>query len=233
MIDWHSHILPAVDDGSRSTAESVGMLKMLAEQGVDTVVATPHFYANDESIEDFLQRRSAAYETLKKEAANAPEILLGAEVRYYQGIGRMENINKLSIAESRLLLLEMPFSVWTEYTVRELVELSSRSDIKLCLAHIDRYLRLQKRSVWERLYESGILMQVNASFFIDLFTRRRAIEMLCEGAIHFIGSDCHNLKSRPPCIGEAFGQIRRKTGEELLSQVNELGKALLENNKQL
>ncbi len=228
MIDWHSHILPAVDDGSKNMAESIEMLKRLAEQGVDTVVATPHFYANDESVEDFLRRRDGAYETLKREAPNAPEILLGAEVRYYQGIGRMENLDKLSIGESRLLLLEMPFSVWTEYTVRELVELSTRSDIKLCLAHIDRYLRLQKRSVWERLYESGILMQVNASFFTDFFTRRKALVMLCEGAIHFIGSDCHNLRSRPPRIGEAFGLIRRKTGEELLSQVNELGKALLE-----
>ncbi len=229
MIDWHSHILPEVDDGSKSTAESIEMLKRLAEQGVDTVMATPHFYANDESVESFLERRDAAYGTLKNELPeNVPEIICGAEVRYYQGIGRLENLGRLTIGESRLLLLEMPFSRWTEYTVRELVEMSSRRDIKLVLAHIDRYLSFQKRTVWERLYESGALMQVNASFFTELFTRRKALDMLCREEIHFIGSDCHNLKSRPPRIGEAFELIRRKTGEELLSQLNGFGESLLE-----
>ena len=50
MIDWHSHVLPQMDDGSKSAEESLAMLKMQSEQGVDTVIATPHFYANDESL---------------------------------------------------------------------------------------------------------------------------------------------------------------------------------------
>ena len=53
MIDWHSHVLPALDDGSRSVDESLALLKMLSEQGVDTVIATPHFYADRESLSSF------------------------------------------------------------------------------------------------------------------------------------------------------------------------------------
>ena len=45
MIDWHSHILPEMDDGSRDTDESIAMLEALKHQGVDTVIATPHFHA--------------------------------------------------------------------------------------------------------------------------------------------------------------------------------------------
>ena len=66
MIDWHSHVLPALDDGSHSIAQSLEMLTMLKEQGVDTVIATPHFYANDESVEKFLERRERSARALKR-----------------------------------------------------------------------------------------------------------------------------------------------------------------------
>ena len=48
MIDWHCHILPNMDDGSRDVAESISLINMQREQGIGTIVATPHFYANDE-----------------------------------------------------------------------------------------------------------------------------------------------------------------------------------------
>ena len=51
MIDFHTHILPLMDDGSKSIEESIKMLKMLSAQGVKRIVATPHFYANDESVD--------------------------------------------------------------------------------------------------------------------------------------------------------------------------------------
>ena len=54
MIDIHTHILPGLDDGSSSIEESEKMLCMLSEQGVDTVVATPHFYIDDTKGEEFL-----------------------------------------------------------------------------------------------------------------------------------------------------------------------------------
>lgn len=64
MIDFHSHILPGIDDGSASVEESLKLLEMLAEQGVKTVVATPHFYPDRTSVSDFLRRRDAAYQRL-------------------------------------------------------------------------------------------------------------------------------------------------------------------------
>ena len=66
MIDWHNHVLPKMDDGSHSVAESIAMLQAQAEQGITTVIATPHFYANDESIATFLERRSRAAQTLRE-----------------------------------------------------------------------------------------------------------------------------------------------------------------------
>lgn len=228
MIDWHSHILPGMDDGSRDTAESISLINMQVSQGVGTIIATPHYYANDETVDSFLDRRKKAFELLKTVLpADAPDILLGAEVRYYQGISRMADLEALTIEGSKLLLLEMPMSSWTEYMIRELIEMSGRGSIKIIIAHIDRYLNLQKKGVLERILESGILMQVNASFFISFASKRKALSLLKEGNIHFIGSDCHNTVSRPPRLDSAFRVIEKKFGEDYLNQMNEYGYFLL------
>ena len=228
MIDWHSHILPAMDDGSRSVAESISMINMQVSQGVSTVIATPHFYANDGTVDSFLDRRKKALELLEAELPDGPpRILLGAEVKYYQGISRLEELKALRIENTKLLLLEMPVSRWTESMIRELIELSGKSGIRIILAHMERYFKFQDQSVWERIFESGILSQANSSFFTSLATKRKALALLRDGRIRFIGSDCHNLTSRPPQIGKAFDIIKKKLGNDYISQMSEYGYSLL------
>ena len=229
MIDWHSHILPGMDDGSKDVAESISMLGMQASQGVETVIATPHFYANDETVDSFLNRRSKAMADLKSQLPeNAPKILLGAEVRYYQGISRLEGLQKLTVEGSKLLLLEMPMGVWTESMVRELVELSGKSSVRIVLAHVERYMRQQKQSSWDRIIESGILMQVNASFFASFTSKRKALTLLQDGVVQFVGSDCHNTTTRPPMLGKALEVIRKKLGEDYLDQMQQYGYSLFQ-----
>lgn len=228
MIDWHSHILPGMDDGSHDAAESISLVNMQRSQGIDIVIATPHFYANDETVDLFLDRRKRALDLLKAELPEGPpEIILGAEVRYYQGISRMDGLKALRIEGSKLLLLEMPMSSWTEYMIRELIEMSGRSSIKIVLAHMERYLTLQKQDTWNRILECGILMQANASFFTSFSTKRKALTLLKEDNIHFVGSDCHNMTLRPPQIGKAFETIKKKLGEDYIHQMNEYGYSLL------
>lgn len=227
MIDWHSHILPGMDDGSKNVAESIAMLNKQASQGIKTVVATPHFYANDETVDSFLKRRAVSHDSLRKEIPEFPiNLLLGAEVRYYQGISRMQDLKKLKIEGSKVLLLEMPFCQWTEYMIRDLIELTRIGGLQIVLAHIERYQSLQKKSDWLRIAESGILMQVNASYFRSLFTRRKAISLLENGGIHFLGSDCHNMAERPPLLGDACDIIKKKLGEEFLFQMNAFGHSM-------
>ncbi len=228
MIDWHSHILPAVDDGSRDVEESLALLAGELQQGVDTVIATPHFFANDESVDEFLARRDESFQKLSAvKGEGMPEIICGAEVKYYQGISKMEGLKKLCIGDSKLLLLEMSMSKWTEYTLSELTEMALRREVKVVLAHIDRYYSLQSAAAWERLYDSGILMQVNASYFTEFFTKRKALKMMAGGGIHFLGSDCHNITTRPPNLLNACEYIDKKLGADFLTQFNEYGYSLL------
>lgn len=230
MVDIHSHILPCVDDGSGSTQESVQLLNMLALQGIKTVVATPHFYANHQTVSQFIEKRNTAYENLKEAACdNVPEIILGAEVRYYEGISRMEDLSRLCIEGTSLLLIEMPTERWSEYTLKELISLSC-SGFRVILAHIERYIRLQREETILSLLENDILTQVNASFFLNLTTRSKAIKMLKNGYIHLLGSDCHNVLSRPPYIGEALQIIEKKTGKDFLDHMINYSNALLRNS---
>ena len=71
-------------------------------------------------------------------------------------------------------------------------------------------------------------MQVNANFFTTLFSRHKALSLLKEGKIQFIGSDCHNTNTRPPQINKAFEIIQKKLGDDYISQINEYGYSKLE-----
>ena len=230
MIDFHSHILPGVDDGSKSTQESLSLLKLLKQQGIDTVVATPHYYAGNESPETFVDRRHKAFIQLKEAKPDElPEIILGAEVEYYEGISKLDNLKLLSFGSNRLLLIEMPMCKWTELAIKELNALSHIKGYTVILAHIERYIKYQPPKTWRRLRDFGILMQVNASFFNGFFTRRKALSMLNNGEINVIGSDCHDLVNRPPAIGNCYDIIKSKSGRRFLSDFTEYNKSLLFN----
>lgn len=216
-IDFHSHILPGMDDGCKTLSESVAVLEMLSGQGVGVVAATPHFHINRETVEEFKHRRAYSYSALQREMCSAaPEIKLGAEVRYYEGISRLPGLQDLCLEGTNFLLLEMPMGKWTEAWVQELIRMSCSGAVSVILAHVERYLKDQSCAVWQRLTEEGVLLQANATFFLNTFTRRKAFSMLRKGWIHVVGSDCHNLTDRAPRIGKALGLIRKKYGEEFL-----------------
>lgn len=218
MIDFHSHILPGIDDGSRDVSESLALLDMLRDQQVTTVVATPHFYANEQSVDTFLRRRQRAYDALldATDGDTVPTVIMGAEVLFYSGISRLDGLDRLCISGTRLLLLEMPMTRWTSSVVQELLEIVNNLNLTVILAHIERYISLQRPDTFDILRNNGVIMQVNASYFIERFTRRSALRQIGRGEIRLLGSDCHSLHTRPPRLDAAADIIRKKYGEELL-----------------
>ncbi len=223
MIDFHTHILPGMDDGSKNVRQSLEMLRMEQKMGIDTVFLTPHFYASQNSPETFLNRREEAWERLQEDMEeNLPQLLLGAEVQYYESIGYAENLSSLCIQGTNLLLLEMPFNRWDDRAVRTVLDLNGMDGIQIVLAHIDRYLKFVKEDVWDLFQRSGILMQLNASAFSGLLHRRKAVSLMQNGFVQFIGSDCHNLDSRKPnweLVPEKAWQIAQQNCDYLLRQI--------------
>ena len=221
MTDFHMHVLPGIDDGSKNADMSVEMLERSAAYGVDTVCATSHFYAHENSLGRFLRRRAEAFERLSQAMDgrdDLPEILLGAEVYYFSGVSAMDGLERLCLEGTDLLLLEMPFVPWPDRVLRE-VETIQRSGLQVAAAHIERYLLIQPRRTMEAFFDLGTFIQCNGSFFLSRRTARQAMRLLRQGRIHFLGSDAHNMTSRPPDLGQAVQAIGKKLGRQALDQL--------------
>jgi len=121
------------------------------------------------------------------------------------------------------LLLEMPFCKWSEFAFKELIALSCKGNITLVLAHIERYINFQASGVIDTLLQNGVLLQVNASAFSDFFLKNKILKLLKNQAIHFIGSDCHNLTTRPPQILFAYNAIEKKLGKDFVNDFVQFG----------
>ena len=220
-----------MDDGSKSVDESLELISLLSGQDVDTVVATPHFYAENERVDSFLKRRSESMDLLKSELRResrfqSSSVVSGAEVRYYKGISRLDGLEKLKIERSRLLLLEMPFERWSDYVLKEVEEISRSGTISVLLAHVDRYYGFVDISAFDRLRQNGVDLQINAEAFDSFFSRAKAYKMIRSGLARFLGSDCHNLDTRAPKIGDAFDYIRKKAGKDFLHGMDRFGHSL-------
>lgn len=232
MVDFHSHVLPGMDDGSADVGESSALLTELSHQNIDTVAATPHFIAGRESVDRFLRRREESFLQLKSaDIGSFPELRLGAETEFYDGISRLDELTKLCIEGTDILLLEMPNVKWSGCTVRELYELVSSGTMTVMLAHVERCLFMQDNEVVDNLLHSGVIMQSNASFFINRFTRRKALALLNNNIIHVLGSDCHNVTARPPRLGQALEVIQRRLGESAVRRLNDTCSRLLNAQK--
>ena len=214
MTDLHMHVLPEMDDGSRNTGMSVAMLERSVAYGVDTVAATSHFYAEDNDINRFLARRRSAYDRLMEAMAgrdDLPQLLLGAEVLYFSGMSTVDSLDMLCLEGTDLLLLEMPFVQWTDRVLRE-VDAIQRSGLQVVAAHIERYMDIQPRRTMEAFFDLGTFIQCNGSFFLSRRTVRQALRLFWQGQIQFLGSDAHNMTTRPPNLGEAVQIIAKKFG---------------------
>lgn len=213
MFDSHTHILPGIDDGSGSIAESLAMLDALRDQGVSEIAATPHFYADYMSPDRFFAERVAAWENLKPYLSpDYPKIRLGAEVRYFEGLHRINRIEDFCIGGTKLLLVEMPECTWTTRMISSIVDLNNRECVIVLLAHIERYLCFRNKNAIDQLLQCGVFAQASTSFFVK--ERRTAMRMLQEGKIHFLGSDCHNMTGRKPDFASALKVISHDNGKE-------------------
>ena len=228
MIDFHTHILPGMDDGSRSPEETGEMLRLMQEQGVDVAVATPHFDMRRETIEGFLERRrqSAA---LIPEDFRAVQIVLGAEV-FYCGVElhQIEQIENLCIGQTRFMLIETFVTEWREQFKTELLALLATRNITPVIAHIERYCNnVKNMKMIRELKSKGAVLQMNAGCFIRRSTRKSALRLLKDESVDILGSDCHRVSVRTPNLDRAISAIRQYAGDETVDRLNRNAQAIL------
>ena len=225
-IDFHTHILPNVDDGSGSIEESLELLRICGKQGIGEVVLTPHFYPQYDTPQMFLEKRSQAIEALlERVEPGMPELRLGAEVYFFPHMSHSDALRHLAIEGTDCIMVEMPASPWTDRMYQELEAIWDIQGLTPIIAHVDRYVGwFRDFGIPKRLAELSVLVQANASSFLE---GSKSMKMLKDRQIHLLGSDCHNLRSRMPNLGAARERIARKLGAEALSWIDANGREVL------
>ena len=189
-LDYHAHVLPGCDHGSDSVETSRKQLAMAAAARVRTVCATPHFYPHKESSPSFLQRREASARLLRENlTADAPQLQLGAEVLICDGMERLDGLPRLCRSETNELLIEMPFYQWPEAIWDTLYALCERRDIKIVLAHAERY----PPEAIEQLIRDNVALQLNSECLTRPLHRKRYLTWIKNGSVKYLGSDIHML----------------------------------------
>lgn len=213
MTDLHTHILPGIDDGAPDMETALHMLEAEDKQGVNTVALTPHFYRSREHIADFLARRESSWDKLKSKLKNKkhPQLILAAEVAYAPGMADWTELEQLCYTGTKLLLVEPPMTPWNDEMFHQLYAIEGRRGITPIIAHFDRYIKMQSKVRIKQLLEMGFPIQVGTASLLRFFERNQAMKLITEyGAV--LVSDCHNMNTRPPNLGEAVQMLEKKLG---------------------
>ena len=199
FVDIHSHLIPGIDDGSQSMAESIEILKAFEESGFKKVVTTPHimgdFYKNTPEI------INKGLDDVREELANqSMDIKIDAAAEYYLDEFLMQDLKEektLMTFGDKYLLFELPF-MNAPINLSEAVFLMQSQGYKPVLAHPERYHFFhQQPAKIKELKEKGILLQLNINSLTGYYSkqaRKLSEQLLKEGMIDFLGSDVHNKR---------------------------------------
>lgn len=214
FYDLHTHVLPGMDDGSSSPAESAAMLQESFRQGCRGMIGTSHYYPQ-ETIEQFLARRMESWNTLVGELQAHPEepfpqLTVGAEVYYHPNLINDEQLPGLCLGNSDYLLLEMPFRQWSPSVLRDVCALSQVRGMNVVIAHLERFLKLTDEESMEELFRCPVLIQMNSGALLNSKLKRKALHMIKDGAVDLLSTDTHNMSSRKPNMEQALVVLEEK-----------------------
>ena len=214
MIDLHCHILPGVDDGAPSPDISLAMAALGADEGITTIVATPHCNTRDPRKNYKSAALSAAFRDLQDavRAAGVPiRLLPGCEVLLRGDVGRLLDTQRLyTLAGSRYLLVEFYFDERPEVMDAALRTVRAHGYVPV-VAHPERYFCVQDRpEMAARWYERGDILQLNkGSILGDLGERAYDVsrDFLRRGLCHVIASDAHHAAFRTPSFSRLLNEL--------------------------
>lgn len=233
MLDIHTHILPDFDDGSKNLSMSISMINSLLGQGVKNIVLTPHFYSDHESLNNFLDRRSSVVDQFIKDIDNQQldvSMLIGAEVYLTKYLDNYSDISGLCISGTNYILIEFPFLPRLGDTTIDLLHsIILNHDVIPIIAHIERYPFMSSKpdDIIDKLIYMGCKIQINTSSLKTMSLKKNLLKWIKDDKIHFIGSDSHNLTSRPPVYAVAISIIRSKLGPVYVDRLLDYQKEII------
>lgn len=236
-IDFHNHIIPGVDDGSKSIEESLEMARQAVDSGISQIICSSHLNRRtwrkeyDENVTESLNRLNNALEKA--------EIPLSVQKGYEIAIDR--HLSKLlpefnaGLAQLPVLLIELPMMGTPLYILTEFFDIHM-SKYRIILAHPERCIDFNsKKEEFLRAVEMGVFIQLDAGSITGQFgpkVKSSAEWLIKNNAAHFICSDAHSTGSRSFLVyKEALQNISSKYGSLISEKLSVTNPAFLLRNE--
>lgn len=200
-IDFHSHILPGMDDGARNPVMSKEMVELLVSQGIDIIFATSHFRKHKDTVEDFCEKRSFSLSLLNDvlDDEHLAKIRFGAEVAIERNLCEIEDLASLAYENTNCILLELPYRPYASWITEEITNISYEHGLIPVIAHVDRYTEIYSDDDYREIFSiDRAIFQVNNEGFLQKSSKALIKNMISEDLPFILGSDSHNMSDRMP-----------------------------------
>ena len=235
MIDFHTHIIPQIDDGARSVEETFNIIKEAKEVGFEKIISTSH-YIIDQYEKNEIERKALldAIEKRANETIGNIELYLGSEIYINSNMEELLQEEEAStINGSRYVLFEVSMKR-KPLNLQERIYALIENGYKPIIAHPERYEFVQENpDILKEYIEMGVLFQANYGSFIGIYggkAKKTAKKLLKDDMIHFLGSDVHRQESIYPKIPKCIKEIRKIISYRKFKELSELNaQAVLDN----
>ncbi len=238
MIDIHCHILPGVDDGSKSLEESIKMAQIASEQGIRKIVNTSHYHPEFDYIkgQELLQEKDKFNEVLKQNNIDI-EVLIGNEIYYSNDlIKKLDDLDFFTINDSKYILIEAPPTDFPKDLCNTVIELKEKGYIAI-LAHVERYIEVQENI--ELIYDAinaGAIIQINSLSILGKSGKelqKTCGELISRNMVHVVGTDAHSSRRRSPIFLDAYKYIQEKYSKDIADDLFINNSSCIINNEKL
>ena len=224
ITDMHCHVLPGVDDGPKTVADSIAVLREAKRQHVEAMIVTPHFHPGRYKV--YASQIGDVLGSLREEAARkglSVTLIPGQECYYYSELVRELNAGHvLTMAGSRYVLTEFDPEVIYSVLRNAVRDLVSNGYIPI-IAHFERYrCLLGENERLDQLRYDGAKLQLNFDRLLakDGFFRRNPWRrLLLDGYVDYLGSDTHGMEFRPPHIDQALTWLLQADAAEASERI--------------
>ena len=238
MIDIHSHILPNIDDGSRSIDETFNLIKEAKNVGFDAIVLTSHYMEGyyETNVPEGEVWLNAIYENLQAKNIDI-NLYLGNEIYMSENLIKLLEERKAStINDTSYVLFELPLNAEPLNLYDTIYEMQQYKLVPI-LAHPERYSFVQREPelVYD-LVEKGVLMQANYGSIIGQYGNKAKmiVKKFFEGnMIHLLGTDVHRQNTIYPKIPQILSELNGLIGEEKLEELTTINPNLVLHNKRI
>lgn len=235
MVDIHSHLIPNVDDGSKSVEETFMLIKEADRAGITDIILTPHYIVNsyEQNANTLILLKDKLQQILDKDKINV-KLHIGMEVYITDNLIDLLKQNKLlTLANSKYLLMELPLNTNVQYLDMVIFKLIENNIIPI-IAHPERYKFVQEDpSKARELIDSGCLIQSNIGSILGIYGKKakKTIKYLLKNdLINFIATDTHRKNTIYPLLEKGIKKIEKITGKEKAEELTNLNVQKILNN---